>query len=52
VPLEEYESILNKRITVIGTCDINEYLGNKTPQIKIIDYMINSKTPTWSIEDF
>lgn len=52
VPLEEYEAILDKRITVVGTCDINEYMGNKTPQIKIVDYMIEQKLPTWSIADF
>lgn len=52
VPIEEYEAMLDKRITIIGTCDINEFMGNRTPQIKIVDYIIEQNLPTWSIADF
>ena len=52
VPVEEYEAMLDKRITIIGTCDINEFKGNRTPQIKIVDYIIEQNLPTWSIADF
>lgn len=43
---EEYESLLGKTITLVGTCSINEWNGNRTPQIQLKDYMIET-VPIW-----
>ena len=43
--VEEYSDLLDKTITVIGTCDINDWNG-EYPQIKIIDYLFESVS-TW-----
>ncbi len=40
--IEEYQSLLGKTITVIGTCDINDYQGKESPQIRIIDYFFET----------
>lgn len=39
--IEEYENLLDKTITVIGTCEINDWNG-EYPQIKIIDYFFET----------
>ena len=39
--IEEYSNLLDKTITVIGTCEINDWNG-EYPQIKIIDYFFES----------
>ena len=39
--IEEYENLLDKTITVIGTCEINDWNG-EYPQIKILDYFFES----------
>ena len=39
--LEEYNNLLDRTITVIGTCEINDWNG-EYPQIKIIDYFFES----------
>ena len=52
VPIENYEEMLDKRVTIVGTCEINDYMGNQTPQIKIVDYQIEQSLPSWSIADF
>lgn len=39
--IEEYSELLDKTITVIGTCEINDWNG-EFPQIKIIDYFFES----------
>ncbi len=40
--IDEYQSLLGKTITVIGTCDINEW-GNRTePQIRVVDYFFET----------
>ncbi len=43
---DEYESLIGKTITILGTCSINEWNGNRTPQIQIKDYFIES-VPVW-----
>ena len=43
--VEEYSDLLDKTITVIGTCEINDWNG-EYPQIKIIDYFFESVS-TW-----
>ena len=43
---EEYESLLGKTITIVGTCSINEWNGNYAPQIQLKDYMIET-VPVW-----
>lgn len=43
--VEEYSNLLDKTITVIGTCEINDWNG-EYPQIKIIDYFFESVS-TW-----
>ena len=30
-------------LTIIGKCDLNHYMGNVTPQIKIEDYEIHKR---------
>lgn len=44
---EEYQSLFSPEgcvtINIIGTCSINNYFGNKTPQILIEDYEIVDK---------
>ena len=40
--IEEYQSLLGKTITVIGTCDINAYMGNESPQIRMMDYFFET----------
>jgi hypothetical protein len=39
--VEEYSNLLDKTITVVGTCEINEWNG-EFPQIKIMDYFFES----------
>ena len=39
--VEEYTELLDKTITVIGTCEINDWNG-EFPQIKIMDYFFES----------
>jgi len=43
---EEYESLIDKTITIVGTCSVNEYMDKITPQIQIVDYFIES-VPQW-----
>ena len=40
--LDEYQSLIGKTITVVGTCDINEYGGTENPQIKLVDYFFET----------
>ena len=40
--IDEYQELLGKTITVIGTCDINDWGGVEQPQIKIIDYFFEA----------
>ena len=40
--IDEYQSLLGKTITVIGTCDINEWGNRAEPQIKIVDYFFET----------
>lgn len=40
--IEEYQELLNKTITVIGTCQINDWNGLNTPQIQVIDYFFET----------
>lgn len=40
--IEEYQELLGKTITVIGTCDINDWGGKQSPQIKIVDYFFET----------
>lgn len=44
--IEEYENLIGKTITVIGTCAINDYSGTEYPQLLINDYFIES-VPQW-----
>ncbi len=44
--IEEYQDLLGKTITVIGTCDINDWGGQESPQIKIVDYFFETVS-TW-----
>jgi single-stranded-DNA-specific exonuclease len=41
---DEYNHLINKGerlvFDIVGKCDINEYQGKKTPQIKIVDYEV------------
>ena len=41
---EEYQSLLTENgcvtVNIVGTCDVNNYYGNKTPQILIEDYEV------------
>ena len=39
--LEEYSNLLDKTITIVGTCEINNWNG-EYPQIKLIDYFFES----------
>ena len=39
--VEEYSNLVDRTITVIGTCEINDWNG-EYPQIKIIDYFFES----------
>ena len=48
---EEYESLLGKTITLVGTCAINEWKDNRNPQIQIKDYFIES-VDVWDLFDF
>jgi hypothetical protein len=36
--VDEYQDLLNKTITVVGTCGINDWGGSEEPQLKIVDY--------------
>lgn len=40
--VEEYQELLGKTITVVGTCDINDYGGHEYPQIRIKDYFFET----------
>ena len=40
--IEEYQNLLGKTITVIGTCQINDWNGMNTPQIQIVDYFFET----------
>lgn len=40
--IEEYQELLGKTITVVGTCDINDYGGHEYPQIRIKDYFFET----------
>lgn len=40
--VDEYQNLLDKTITVIGTCQINDWNGLNTPQIQIIDYFFET----------
>ena len=40
--VEEYQNLLGKTITVIGTCDINDWSGEEYPQIKLVDYFFET----------
>lgn len=39
--LDEYSNLLDRTITVVGTCEINDWNG-EYPQIKLIDYFFES----------
>lgn len=43
---DELTQDAGKIIDIVGTCDINEWMGNKRPQIKIIEYAV-SKNLKW-----
>ena len=43
---DEYEELMDKTITIIGTCSINEWQDQRNPQIQIVDYMIET-VPQW-----
>lgn len=43
---DEYEALLGKTVTIIGTCSINEWQDTRNPQIQIVDYMIET-VPQW-----
>lgn len=40
--VEEYQGLLGKTITVIGTCDINDWGGSEEPQIRLVDYFFET----------
>lgn len=40
--VDEYQELLGKTITVVGTCDINDWSGSEEPQIKLIDYFFET----------
>ncbi len=40
--VEEYQDLIGKTITVVGTCDINDWGGNEYPQIHIVDYVFET----------
>ena len=40
--VEEYQELLGKTITIVGTCDINDWSGTEEPQIKLIDYFFET----------
>ena len=40
--IDEYQSLLGKTITVIGTCQINDWNGMNTPQIQLVDYFFET----------
>ena len=44
--VDEYEALLGKTVTIIGTCSINEWQDTRNPQIQIVDYMIET-VPQW-----
>jgi len=44
--VDEYESLKDQTITIVGTCSINEWNDMRSPQIQIIDYFIES-VPQW-----
>ena len=44
--VDEYQELLGKTITVIGNCQINDYMGRETPQIQVIDYFFETVS-TW-----
>lgn len=46
--IEEYQELLGKTITIIGTCEINDWSGSEEPQIKLVDYFFE----TVSVWDF
>lgn len=40
--IDEYQNLLGKTITVIGTCQINDWNGMNTPQIQLVDYFFET----------
>lgn len=41
---DEFNNLVSdsgKVINIVGTCEINEWMGNKRPQIKILEYSID-----------
>ena len=48
--IEEYEQMKNHTIDLVGTCALNQYNGEITPQIKIIDWDIGVSPWTWEYD--
>lgn len=44
--VDEYQELIGKTITIIGTCQINEWGNQNTPQIQIVDYFFETVS-TW-----
>ena len=40
--LDEYQNMIGKTITIVGTCEVNEYNGFENPQIKVVDYFFET----------
>lgn len=40
--VDEYQELLGKTITIVGTCDINDWSGTEEPQIKLVDYFFET----------
>ncbi len=40
--LNEYQNMIGKTITIVGTCEVNEYNGFENPQIKVVDYFFET----------